>query len=203
MQRIFFVVFLFIFSYSLSGCSATPEITSDIQNPNTKSEYLIGPGDTLDVFVWRNADLSVTVPVRPDGTISTPLVEDIKAVDKTPTELARNIEERLSKYIRNPVVTVIVTQFVGTYSNQIRVIGQATQPKALPYRENMTVLDVMIAVGGLTEFAAGNKAKIIRRKGSKSVEFSVRLEDLIQDGDITANTNMLPGDILLIPESFL
>jgi len=187
----------------LTACSTTPEITSDVINPNTKSEYLIGPGDNLEVFVWRNTDLSVTVPVRPDGYISTPLVEDIKAVDKTPTQLARNIEERLSKYIRNPVVTIIVKEFVGTYNNQIRVIGQATQPKALPYRENMTVLDVMIAVGGLTDFAAGNKAKIIRRKGSKTVEYNVRLEDLIEDGDISANTNMLPGDILLIPESLL
>lgn len=184
------------------GCSSSPvELTNDVVSPSSKSEYLIGPGDTLDVFVWRNPDISVTVPVRPDGSISTPLVEDLIAVDKTPTALARDIEQRLSKYIRNPVVTVIVKDFVGTYGKSIRVIGQATEPKALPYRENMTVLDVMIAVGGLTDFAAGNKAKIIRRKGSKSVEYSVRLEDLIKDGDITANTYVLPGDILLIPES--
>jgi len=168
---------------------------------NSNTEYQIGPGDTLQVYVWRNPDISVTVPVRPDGYISTPLVEDIKAVNKTPSQLARDIEKRLAKYIRDPVVTVIVTNFVGTYSKQIRVIGEAAKPQALPYRDNMTLLDVMIAVGGLTDFAAGNSAKLIRKVGGKTVEIPVRLKDLLQDGDISANMRVLPGDILLIPQS--
>ena len=188
----------------LGACSSSPEIVSEANVTNaplTEGEYQIGPGDTLDVFVWRNPDISVTVPVRPDGFISTPLVEDIVAIDKTPTQLARDIEKRLAKYIRAPIVTVIVTEFVGTYGKSVRVIGEATKPQALPYRENMTLLDVMIAVGGLTDFAAGNRAKLIRRQGGKTVEYSVRLEDLIKGGDIKANRRVLPGDILLIPES--
>ena len=197
----FRISFLLIMLSLVYACSSSVELTNDVVSPGSKTDYLIGPGDTLDVFVWRNPDISVTVPVRPDGYISTPLVEDILAVDKTPTQLARDIEQRLSKYIRNPVVTVIVKDFVGTYGKSIRVIGQATEPKAFPYRENMTLLDVMIAVGGLTEFAAGNNAKLIRRKGSKSVQYNIRLKDLIEDGDITANTYVLPGDIILIPES--
>lgn len=192
---------ILIFPVLLAACSSTVELTSDAVPESSKSDYLIGPGDTLNVFVWRNPEISVTVPVRPDGFISTPLVEDMKAVDKTPSALARDIETRLEKYIRKPVVTVLVTQFVGTYGNQIRVIGEAAKPQALPYRENMTVLDVMIAAGGLTDFAAGNRAKIIRRSGGKSTQFTVRLEDLIKDGDITANVKVVPGDIILIPES--
>lgn len=188
----------------LSACSSSPEIASEANTssaPLTVGEYQIGPGDTLEVFVWRNPDITVTVPVRPDGFISTPLVEDIVAIDKTPTQLARDIERRLSKYIRDPIVTVIVTEFVGTYGKSVRVIGEATKPQALPYRENMTLLDVMIAVGGLTDFAAGNRAKLIRRQGGETLEYSVRLEDLIKGGDIKANRRVLPGDILLIPES--
>ena len=189
----------------ISGCSTTSEVDtlamSSSSNAASKSEYQIGPGDTLQVYVWRNPDISVTVPVRPDGYISTPLVEDILAINKTPTQLARDIEKRLSKYIRDPVVTVIVTNFVGTYSKQIRVIGEATKPQSLPYRENMTLLDVMIAVGGLTDFAAGNSAKLIRNQGGKSIQIEVHLKDLLQDGDISANKRVLPGDIILIPQS--
>ncbi|MEJ2452498.1 MAG: polysaccharide export protein, partial [Gammaproteobacteria bacterium] len=162
---------------------------------------LIGPGDTLKIYVWRNPDISVTVPVRPDGYISTPLVEDIKAIDKTPEQLARGIERRLAKYIRDPVVTVIVTNFVGTYSKQVRVIGEAAKPQALSYRQNMTLLDVMIAVGGLTDYAAGNSAKIIRKVNGKTIEIPIKLTDLLQDGDISANKRVLPGDIILIPQS--
>ena len=164
--------------------------------------YLIGPGDTIQIVVWRNPELSVTIPVRPDGKISTPLVEDLWASDKTPTQLARDIETVLTKYVQNPVVTVIVTNFGGVYRQQIRVIGEATTPQALPYRENMTLLDVMIAVGGITEFAAGNKATIVRRSDSKSQEFGVRLTDLIRGGDLSANRLMRPGDILIIPQSY-
>lgn len=189
----------------ISGCSSTSEVDtlamSSSSNAASKSEYQIGPGDTLQVYVWRNPDISVTVPVRPDGYISTPLVEDIPAINKTPSQLARDIEKRLSKYIRDPVVTVIVTNFVGTYSKQIRVIGEATKPQSLAYRENMTLLDVMIAVGGLTDFAAGNSAKLIRNQGGKSIQIEVHLKDLLQDGDISANKRVLPGDIILIPQS--
>lgn len=164
--------------------------------------YLIGPGDTLQVFVWRNPEFSATVPVRPDGKISTPLVEDVVAIGKHPSELAREIEEKLMVYIKNPVVTVIVTNFVGQASRQVRVIGEAAQPQAIPFREDLTLLDVMIAVGGLTDFAAGNRAVIVRNQGGKQREFKVRLQDLIKDGKIAANVEMKAGDILIIPRSW-
>jgi polysaccharide biosynthesis/export protein len=152
--------------------------------------------------VWRNPEVSLVIPVRPDGKFSTPLVEDIQASGKTPTELARDIEKALSKYIQDPVVTVIVQGFTGPYSEQIRVVGQAAKPQALPYRENMTLLDVIIAVGGITDFAAGNKASILRRAGNAKQQLAVRLEDLIRAGDISANVEMRPGDVLIIPESW-
>lgn len=196
-------VAIFILAAIAAGCvrSATPPspVTSTKATADTK--YLIGPGDQVQVFVWRNPDVSVTVPVRPDGKISTPLVEDMVAVGKTPTQLARDIERVLTKYIRTPVVTVIVTSFVGTFSEQVRVVGQAANPRALSYRERMTLLDVMIEVGGLGEFAAGNRAKIVRRVGGRQIEMKVRLEDLMKKGDISANVTMRPGDILIIPES--
>jgi len=166
------------------------------------TNYIIGPGDNVNVNVWRNPEVSQSVPVRPDGKITTPLVEDLQAAGKTPTELARDIEKALSKYIQQPVVTVIVTGFVGTYNEQIRVIGQAAKPQSLPYRSEMSLMDVLIAVGGVTEFAAGNKATIIRKVDGKQQQFNVRLNDLIKDGDISANVPMRPGDILVIPESF-
>lgn len=187
------------------GCSSTAEIGSDVDAPpkgSQTSEYLIGAGDTLSVFVWGNPDFSVDVPVRPDGKITTPLVEDINAVGKTPTQLAREIEQRLERYIKRPVVTVLVTQFVGTSYQQIRIIGEASRPRSIPYRSGMTVLDVMIEVGGLTEFAAGNRAKIVRQGPNGSEEIEARLDDLLQDGDITANVGMRPGDILIIPQSW-
>lgn len=144
----------------------------------------------------------MAVPVRPDGKITTPLVEDLPASGKTSTQLARDIEQALSKYIQQPVVTVVVTEFVGPYMEQIRVIGEATKPQALPYREEMTLMDVLIAVGGITDFAAGNKARIIRNVDGKQQQFSVRLDDLIRNGDISANVPMRQGDVLVIPESF-
>jgi len=140
--------------------------------------------------------------VRPDGKITTPLVEDLQASGKTSTQLARDIEQALSKYIQQPVVTVVVTEFVGPYTEQIRVLGEATKPQALPYREEMTLMDVLIAVGGMTDFAAGNKARIIRVVDGKQQQFRVRLDDLIRDGDISANVPMRQGDVLVIPESF-
>jgi polysaccharide biosynthesis/export protein len=162
--------------------------------------YLIGPGDTLSINVSRNPELSISVPVRPDGKISTPLVEDLVAQGKSAVQLARDIEKRLEKYIRDPLVTVIVTNFVGSYSEQVRVVGEAAKPQALPFRQKMTVLDVMIAVGGLTDFAAGNSATILRTsEGNK--QYSVRLKDLIKGGDVSANVEMRPGDILIIPQS--
>lgn len=185
----------------LSGCASTlPPITMDAQPPT--HDYLIGPGDNVNITVWRNPEVSQSVPVRPDGKITTPLVEDLPASGKTATQLARDIEKVLGKYIQQPVVTVIVTGFVGPYTEQIRVIGQATKPQALPYREDMSLMDVMIAVGGITDFASGNKASIIRVVSGKRQSFGVRLNDLIRQGDISANTPMRPGDVLVIPESF-
>lgn len=165
-------------------------------------DYLIGPGDALNIQVWRNPEVSTTVTVRPDGKINSPLVDDMVAANKTPTQLERDLEKHLAKFIQDPIVTVMVTGFSGPYTQQIRVIGQATKPQALQYREKMSLMDVMIAVGGITDFAAGNKATIVRSYGGKRQQFSVRLEDLIRGGDISANVEMMPGDVLVIPESF-
>jgi len=185
---------------SLSGCKTFPPLSAD--DKYLAHDYLIGPGDNVDIIVWRNPEVSMAVPVRPDGKITTPLVEDLPASGKTSTQLARDIEAALSKYIQQPVVTVIVTEFVGPYTEQVRVIGEATKPQALPYREEMTLMDVLIEVGGITEFAAGNKARIVRNVDGKQQQFSVRLDDLIRDGDITANVPVRQGDVLVIPESF-
>lgn len=165
-------------------------------------EYRIGPGDSLQVFVWRNPELSVSVPVRPDGRISTPLIEDLVATEKTPTQLARDIENALKNYVQQPVVTVMVNNFIGPYSRQIRVIGEAANPQSLPYSDNMSLLDVMIGVGGLTKFAAGNRAVIVRRVGGKSDQYGVQIDKLLKDGDVSANVPMMPGDVLIIPQSF-
>ncbi|MDR4519606.1 MAG: polysaccharide export protein [Nitrosomonas sp.] len=185
----------------LSGCTSYPLLTDD-EKKVASWDYLIGPGDNINIIVWRNPEISMSVPVRPDGKITTPLVEDLPASGKTATQLARDIEETLSKYIQEPVVTVVVTEFVGPYSEQIRVVGEAARPQALPYRENMTLMDVLIAVGGITDFASGNRASIIRTIGGEQRQFRVRLNDLIRDGDISANVPMKQGDILVIPESF-
>jgi polysaccharide export outer membrane protein len=199
----FRIVCLLFLSMGMGGCAADKAQPSLVESESgtEPAPYLIGPGDTLDIVVWRNPELSVTIPVRPDGKISSPLVEDLWASDKTPTQLARDIEKMLSKYVQNPVVTVMVTDFGGVYSQQIRVIGEAAKPQALPYRENMTLLDVIIAVGGITEFAAGNKATVVRRSGG-SQQFGVRLTDLVRGGDLSANVMMRPGDILIIPQSY-
>ena len=183
------------------GPSSKPP-PAKLQTISTSSDYVIGPGDTLQIFVWRTPEVSTTVRVRPDGKITTPLVEDMQAVGKTSTRLARDLERALGKYLKKPIVTVTVTDFVGTFGEQIRVVGQAVRPSALPYRDDITLLDVMIEVGGLTEFAAGNRGKIVRREGGKQTTFKVRLEDLLSKGDISANVDMRPGDILIIPESW-
>ncbi len=165
-------------------------------------DYLIGPLDALEVFVWRAPELSTKVTVRPDGRISTPLVEDMVAAGKTPTQLAKDLERSLSQYVKSPQVSVIVSNFTSTFDQQVRVLGQAQKPIALPYQSGMTVLDVMVAVGGLTEFAAGNKAVLIRGKGQDRQSYRLRLDNLLRKGDISANVPVLPGDVILIPESF-
>lgn len=164
--------------------------------------YLIGPADSLGIFVWRNPDLSTSVIVRPDGRVSIPLVEDLSVTGKTPSQVAREIERSLGKFVRDPVVTVVVSGFVGPFQQQIRIVGEAAKPQALSYREHVSLLDVMISVGGLTKFASGNKSKIVRTVDGKQQEFTVRLDDLLRDGDISANVDLLPGDILIIPESW-
>ena len=194
---------LLVFGALTAGCGSSGPSVHELpwQSP-TDYDYVIGPGDQLDIFVWRNPELTQSVPVRPDGKISVPLVEDLQAADKTATELAREIERALSKFVRDPLVTVIVSDFQGVYQTQVRVVGQATDPQALPYRDNMTLLDVMIAVGGLTEFAAGNRSKLVRTVDGQTVQATVRLEDLIRDGDISANVPVAPGDVIIIPEAW-
>jgi polysaccharide export outer membrane protein len=186
----------------LVGCGGRTKVVDAPPPPESvQTEYRIGPGDSLQVFVWNHPELTVTVPVRPDGLISTPLVENMEAGGKTPSQLSRDLEKALAEYVRTPTVNVIVTNFVGALADQVRVVGQAQKPQALPYRANMTVLDVMIAVGGLSEFAAGNRAVIVRQEGDKNLRIPVRLSDLMNDGDIAANVALRPGDVLIIPES--
>ena len=185
----------------LAGCASKAPVPAELTKAQAHN-YLIGPGDSVNINVWRNPEVSMSVPVRPDGKITTPLVEDLQAAGKTPTELARDIEKALAKFIQQPVVTVVVTGFVGTYGEQIRVIGQAARPQALPYKSEMSLMDVLIAVGGVTEFASGNKATILRKVDGKVEKLPVRLNDLIKEGDISANMAMRPGDVLVIPESF-
>lgn len=193
-------IFAAFLTLGLAACATSVKPPAPaVADTASAVEYLIGPGDQLNIVVWRNPEVSQSVPVRPDGKITTPLVEDMAAIGKTPTELARDLEKALAKYIQEPVVTVIVTGFVGPYSEQIRVIGQAAKPQALPYRKNMTLLDLMIAVGGVTDFAAGNKATLVR--GASQQQFRVRLNDLLKRGDVSANVELRPGDVIVIPES--
>ncbi len=196
-------VLLFAAIGLLTACSglATKYPPAPASAATQDYSYIIGPGDNLNIIVWRNPELSMSVPVRPDGKISTPLIDELIAQGKNSVEVARDIEKMLGKYVRDPVVTVIVTGFVGPYSQQIRVVGEATKPQFLPYKQQMTLLDVMIAVGGLTDFAAGNDATILRI-GEGDKQYSVRLKDLIKRGDISANVEMKPGDILIIPQGF-
>ncbi|MGO9445386.1 MAG: XrtA/PEP-CTERM system exopolysaccharide export protein [Thiobacillaceae bacterium] len=192
-----------ICSLLLSACSHTPTYPpAPAQTANGGDwNYLVGPGDSVQVFVWRNPDVSGAFPVRPDGKMTMNLVEDLPASGKTPTQLARDIEKALSKYIQEPIVTVIVAGGVGPYSQQVRVVGEAAKPQALNYREHMTLIDLMISVGGLTDYAAGNKAYLLRTEGGKTTPLGVRLEDLIKGGDYSANVDVRPGDVLVIPES--
>jgi len=188
-----------IFAAALTGCASYPPAPAAAASPGYN--YIIGPGDVVNIVVWRNPELSMTVPVRPDGKLASPLVEDLAAIGKDPSALAREIEAALGKYIRDPVVTVVVTQFIGPYSEQIRVVGEAAKPQMLAYRQKMTLLDVMIAVGGMTDFADGNRASILRTsEGGK--QYGVRIKDLIKRGDIAANVEMKPGDVVIIPQSW-
>jgi polysaccharide export outer membrane protein len=185
----------------LVGCASSKYPPAPTTAASDDYNYHIGPGDTVNIVVWRNPELSMSVPVRPDGKLASPLIEDLPAIGKNPTALARDIEQALSKFIRDPVVTVIVTQFVGPYSEQIRVVGEAAKPQVLPYKQKMTLLDVMIAVGGMTDFADGNGASILRpADGSK--QYGVRIKDLVKRGDVSANVEMKPGDVLIIPRSW-
>jgi polysaccharide biosynthesis/export protein len=185
---------------TLAACTASHPPAPSAGN-TTDYNYKIGPGDNLNIVVWRNPELSMTVPVRPDGKISAPLVDDLNAMGKDSTTLARDIEKELGKFIRDPIVTVIVTSFIGPYNEQIRVVGEATRPQTLPYKQQMTLLDVMIAVGGITDFADGNRATILRASENNQ-QYTVRLKDLIKRGDVSANVDMKPGDILIIPQSW-
>jgi polysaccharide export outer membrane protein len=191
---------------TLTGCATQdpnraelPSATGDAQY---STRYRIAPGDSVQIFVWRNPEVSTSVQIRPDGLLSAPLLEEVPAAGKTPAELARDLEAELSTYLRDPLVTVIVNGFVGTFREQIRILGEATEPKALIYKDSMTLLDVMIQTGGITEFADGNNATLIRVVDGEQKSFRLRLDDLIRDGDITANVDMQPGDIVIVPEAW-
>jgi polysaccharide export outer membrane protein len=189
------------------GAGGAPELppaafVSQAQGPS--EDYVIGPLDQLTVFVWRNPELGGKVQVRPDGRITTPLIADLPAVGKTPAQLSEDITKRLSTFIKEPLVSVIVEQFSGTFSQQVRVVGATEKPASLPYRANMTLLDAMIAVGGLSEFAAGDRARLIRfdKATGRQSEYKLRIESLLEDGRTSANVKLEPGDVILIPESF-
>jgi polysaccharide biosynthesis/export protein len=185
-----------------AGCSGTSVVPAERltqSNAHVEADYRIGPGDKLRIFVWRNEDLSAEVVVRPDGKMSMPLVDDMQAEGKTPTDLAADLERTLGDYVRSPKVNVIVESFVGTFGDQIRVVGQAINPRPVSYRARMTILDVMLEVGGLTDHASGNRAKVMRQVGSKQQGIAVRLNDLLYEGDLKQNIEMLPGDVVVIP----
>ncbi len=190
----------------LGGCAtegvSRPELPLASGDAQYSTRYRIAPGDSVQIFVWRNPEVSTEVPVRPDGLLSAPLLEEVPAAGKTPAELARDLEGELSTYLRDPLVTVIVNGFVGTFREQIRVVGEATEPRALLYNDSMTLLDVLIQTGGITDFADGNNAILVRVVDGKQQEFRLRLDDLVRGGDISANVDMRPGDVIIVPESW-
>lgn len=192
----FALVFLALLTVKVSWAADE----SPAKESPVSAEYVIGPGDVIQVFVWRNPELTVTVPVRPDGKISTPLVEDMVAVGKTPSALARDMEAVLAEYVRSPTVNVIVTEPASRFS-QVRIVGQVERPQALPYREGMTVLDVILEAGGLTPFAAGNRARIVRENEGQRTEIRVRLEDIVNRAKLETNVEVRPGDVIVVPES--
>ncbi|MDM7966896.1 XrtA/PEP-CTERM system exopolysaccharide export protein [Blastomonas fulva] len=193
----------------VAGCASTasgpqlPPASFVSLSDGPGEEYIIGPLDELTVFVWRNPELGAKVQVRPDGRITTPLITDMPAVGKTPTMLAEDIKLQLSQFIQEPIVSVIVNSFAGTFSQQVRIVGATEKPASIPYRANMTLLDAMIAVGGLSEFAAGNRAKLVRfdKVSGRQQEYPIKLGDLIKKGDSRANVLLQPGDVIIIPES--
>ncbi len=205
MKRLLIGSYFFI----LVGCSSSgledlptatihPSLTKDISN----YRYLIGPGDSLVITVWGNPEASGSYIVRPDGMVSTALVDDLVASGKTPTDLSRELEEKLSVYVRDPIVSISIDEFIGPFSEQVRVMGEATAPRAVNYKENMTLFDVMIEVGGLTDFADGNNARLIRIIDNEQKQFVLKMDDLLRDGEIEANVDILPGDIIIIPEAW-
>ena len=200
------VVIALLLAQIISACSTNHLPTATLHSSNATDinayKYLIGAGDALNIFVWRHPEVSGAFVVRPDGMITTSLVEDIAVAGKTPTELARSIEEILATYLRDPIVTVTVNRFVGPFSEQIRVIGEAAQPQAINYTQHMTLLDVMIKVGGLTEFADGNDAVLVRIENGEQKQYEIMIDELLKDGEISANVDMLPGDIIIIPEAW-
>lgn len=187
----------------LAACAPRTEAPPEPPETAARPTYIIGPSDSLNIFVWRNPDLSTSVPVRPDGRISIPLVSELEAAGKTPADLATDIEEELSQYVQSPSVTVIVSSFAGALDQQVRIVGEATEPQALAYRDQMTALDAMISVGGLTDFAAGNRAVLVRNtEDGERRNYRMRLDDLLEEGDISANIRLLPGDIIIIPQTW-
>jgi polysaccharide export outer membrane protein len=189
----------------LAGCGTSgslPEVPGDQRFPNQDYTYEIGPGDNMEIFIWGNEELSTNAIVRPDGKLTTRLVEDLQASGKTSTQLARDIEAAYGDYVKNPVVSVIVNGFVGVPGQQVRVVGEAAEPRTVPYKKHMTLLDLMIDVGGMTEYAAGNESVLIRTENNSLNSYSLRLDDLLKEGDISANLNLMPGDIVIITESW-
>lgn len=207
MKRLTWLILLLLFGGPLAACAGSdqtlPPAPAEVSIPVDEVPlYVIGPLDNLDVFVWGNPELSSGAQVRPDGRVTLPIVEDLAAAGKTPTQLARDIEVALGRFVVDPIVSVSVSGFVGPFEQQVRIVGEATEPQAIPYRANMTILDVMIEVQGLTEFADGNRTKLVRVEAGQQVAYAVRLSDLLQDGDITANVSVHPGDIIIIPEAW-
>ena len=207
MKRVIFGIFaLALVGALVSACSSTPKALdpTNTTTPASAGEYIIGPGDTLSIFVYQAADLSVTaLPVRPDGRISVPLVPDMMAAGKTPTQLGEDIAEKLKKYVKDQTVTMMMHSFIGPFDRQVRVIGEAADPMAIPYRDHLTVLDVMIEAKGLTKYAAGNRSVIVRRGANGQQDIiHIKLSSLLKDGDVSQNVEMKPGDTLIIPQSW-
>jgi len=197
------VAIVAVVAIAVTACSGLRTLpTAKLTDKSATSEYRIGSDDSLQIFIWRNPELSTSVSVRPDGRITIPLIEDLPATGKTPTELARDIEKKLATYIQDPIVTVIMQGFVGPFQDRVRIVGEAARPQALPYRSTMTLLDVMIQVGGITDFAAGNRATVTRLVGGKQKSYRLLLDDLLRDGNMAANVRIQPGDLIVIPEAW-
>lgn len=203
-QRLAIPFGLMVQALVLAACSSQPlpEVETGKRYVDQDYSYVIGPGDTMEIFVWGNEELTTSGVVRPDGKFTTRLVEDMEASGKTASQLARDIEKAYGEYVKSPVVSVILNGFVGVPDQQVRVIGEATEPRGVPYSKHMTLLDLMIAVGGMTEFAAGNKSVLIRTENGVQKSYGLRLDDLVKDGDISANLDLMPGDVVIISESW-